>query len=120
MIKRMQPERAGLEKFLGPLEVTVMLAVWKGARTIPEIYKQVLRSDNDFAYTTIKTVTQRLALKGVLFREGNRYRPYYTTEEAFIVAALKEVLLAAFEDFPRELDEAIAQYYTSVALGGLK
>ena len=87
-LRRLGPGRASAdegEKFLGPLESTVMDRLWKrGSATVRDIVDDLART-RSLAYTTVMTIMTRLHAKGLLqrVREGKTYvyRPAFTKEE---------------------------------------
>lgn len=71
---------------LAPLELECMNALWPlGEATVREI-RQVLAEIRPRAYTTILTIMDRLAHKGIVTREKSgrawMYRPNFSAEEA--------------------------------------
>lgn len=70
---------------LGELETAVMAVLWRSsdALTVREVLDSL--TDRDPAYTTVMTVLDRLAKKGLADRERDgrawRYRPTSTREE---------------------------------------
>lgn len=81
---------------LGDLERAVMDAVWSspGPMLVRDIL-EVLNQDRELAYTTVMTVTDRLAKKGLLGRERDgrawRYAPTSSREE-LTAGALRDTL----------------------------
>ena len=71
----------------GPLEVRIMREAWTGA--VPEsfIVRDMLNRMPDLAYTTVMTILNRLADKGLLDmqrtgrRQPNRYRVHWSPDE---------------------------------------
>lgn len=79
MLKRYFPNKDGLEKFLGSLEIVVMTGLWAGKRTIRQIHSNIIVTDQgDYAYTTIETVVSRLMRKGLITRKKENGVHYYT------------------------------------------
>lgn len=77
--------RDQLSPHLGPLELTVLEAVWDlGEAPVREV-QQSLRPRRVLAYTTVMTILSRLHEKGLLERRpysrGFAYRARYTPEE---------------------------------------
>ncbi len=73
------------EKFLGPLEATVMERLWRRRRaTVRDVVEDIGRT-RALAYTTIMTIMTRLHAKGLLERERDGktyvYRPAFTREQ---------------------------------------
>jgi predicted transcriptional regulator len=71
---------------LGDLERDVMTQLWDAAEplTVRQVHERLAR-DRDLAYTTVMTVLDRLAKKGVVLQEkadrAYRYAPAQTREE---------------------------------------
>lgn len=71
---------------MGALESAVMAQLWAadGPRTVREVH-QVLARERDLAYTTVMTVLDRLAKKGLVTQEragrAFRYSPNRSREE---------------------------------------
>jgi predicted transcriptional regulator len=62
------PEAAGLAVFLGPTETLLMELAWKHQEISVKSALYALRKDCNLAYTTVMTVLNRLAEKGLLTR----------------------------------------------------
>ncbi len=78
-----------------------MDCVWdKGSASVKDVY-EVLHVKKGIAYTTVMTVTGRLAEKGLLnkHQSGNKYiyTPVYTKQELMDMVS-KEVLTGLFAD----------------------
>jgi predicted transcriptional regulator len=97
---------------LGDLERDVMAQLWDAREplTVRQVHER-LSSGRDIAYTTVMTVLDRLAKKGVVLQEradrAYRYAPAQTREE--MTAAL---MLDALSDAPDEAsrDAALAHF----------
>lgn len=109
-VTRVDLTRSGLNKFLGSIETSVMLAVWAEQRTRSDIYTWILaQCDDTLAYSSVSTVIDRLVSKELLVkhidtnvkpnRERVTFTSPYSSEDAFIDAAVKEVIRALYEDF---------------------
>lgn len=97
-----RPREKGLRKVFGDLEADIMELVWKkGSATVNDVW-QVLRKERDLAYTTVKTVMERLAEKGYLKRRVKEraytYEPTMERDE-FLKSVSEEVLEGLFVDF---------------------
>lgn len=97
-----RPEEKGLRKVFGELEALIMECLWAhGCGTVGEVYKEVTRQ-RELAYTTVKTIMERLAEKGYL-RCDTRQRAYIYTptqsREAFMRQVSDAVLSGLFQDF---------------------
>lgn len=110
------PSRTGAEKLLGDLESEVMEAVWRLGRAS---VRQVLDALNAgraqrCAYTTVLTVMQRLAEKGLLERilvgNAHDYEARQSRDE-FMAASSGRIVRALVEDFG---DVAIAQFLAEI------
>ncbi len=71
---------------LPPLELECLQALWAlGQATVHDIHARIL-TDRNLAYTTVMTVMDRLARKGMVEREkdgrAHRYRPRLTEQQA--------------------------------------
>jgi predicted transcriptional regulator len=97
-----------LEAFLGPLEATVMDAIWSSKKTpvtVREIH-ETLKQTKNLAYTTIMTTMDRLFEKNLLDRKtekgrGGLYYVYWPAMEKqlFQKSAVKEVLSSLVNNF---------------------
>jgi len=99
---KFNPNKKGLRKILGDLETEIMELAWKkGEITVRQIHDS-LYEDRSLAYTTLMTVTSRLAEKGLLekVKDGNAfvYRPVYSREE-FTQSVVKKVVNELLQDF---------------------
>jgi len=96
---------------LGDLEREVMTQLWTAGEslTVRQVHERLSR-DRDLAYTTVMTVLDRLAKKGVVTQQradrAYRYAPAQTREE--MTAALMLDALSAAPDGVR--DAALAQF----------
>ncbi|WP_067500514.1 BlaI/MecI/CopY family transcriptional regulator [Actinoplanes sp. TFC3] len=98
-------------KALGDLERDIMRRLWDaaGPLTVRQVHEQ-LSAERDLAYTTVMTVLDRLAKKGVVNQQkadrAYRYAPAQTREE--MTAALMLDALSAAPDDVR--DAALAHF----------
>ena len=97
-----RPEEKGLQKVFGELEAVIMACLWdRGQATVSEVYK-ALATQREIAYTTVKTIMERLAEKGYL-RCDSRQRAYVYTptqrREDFVRQVSDAVLSGLFTDF---------------------
>ncbi|EOP98682.1 BlaI/MecI/CopY family transcriptional regulator [Bacillus cereus] len=78
-------ENKALLKIVGPLELEVMKVIWTRQDATVQNVLTELNKQNDYAYTTIMTVMNRLDKKGILTRskvgKGYVYKPYYSPNE---------------------------------------
>jgi predicted transcriptional regulator len=101
-------EGKALETFLGPLEATVMEAIWTSPKTpvtVREIH-QTLKKTKNTAYTTIMSTMDRLYEKHLLDRKiekgrGGLYYVYWPAleKQVFQKSAVKEVLSSLIDNF---------------------
>lgn len=91
--------------FLGPLEARVMEVVWARGKpvTVRDVY-EILRRENDMAYTTVMTILSNLHKKGLVKRTLDGQAHVYTAEQTkaeFVqtkVATLVDTLLDRFSE----------------------
>ncbi|MQA83782.1 MAG: BlaI/MecI/CopY family transcriptional regulator [Streptosporangiales bacterium] len=98
---------------LGYLERTVMNVLWeRGEPLTARDVGRALAGDRDLAHTTVMTVLDRLAKKGLLARQRDgrawRYRPA-ASRETYVA----ELMLNAL-DQTRDRDAALARFARSV------
>jgi BlaI family transcriptional regulator, penicillinase repressor len=89
------PFKKGLNQVLGALEKSIMEILWeRGESSIREILPSLPR-DPEPSYSTVITVTNRLAKKGLLAREKVKrtffYRPLYSRDEFYGLVSRKVV-----------------------------
>jgi predicted transcriptional regulator len=107
---------------LGDLEREVMSQLWDAPEplTVRQVHER-LSAGRDLAYTTVMTVLDRLAKKGVVVQEradrAYRYLPAQTREE--MTAAL---MLDALSDAPDEAtrDAALAHFVGRLGADALR
>lgn len=102
--------KQGLHKLLGPLEAQIMNELWqRGEGTVSEVWRS-LAPDRNIAYDTVRTVMNRLVIKGLLEREtagkAHLYRPTLPQSE-FTERTIGTVLDELLSDFG---EPAIAQF----------
>jgi predicted transcriptional regulator len=106
-------QRKGLAKFLGELEARVMEEVWaRNGATVREVWRTFVeearaKDEDEPAYTTILTVMQNLAKKGILEVKGRAGRSYFyapcCSKEEFVRSHVQLTLKELLEDFPEEV-----------------
>lgn len=103
-----------LPKILGPLELEVMKIIWsKNEATVQEVLIE-LNKQNNYAYTTIMTIMNRLDKKGILTRnkvgKGYLYKARYNQDELVQQTSSEKVeqILGNYGDI------AIAQFVDAV------
>ena len=106
------PARSGTERLLGDLESEVMDVVWDRERASVRQVLETLnaRRPTPIAYTTVLTVMQRLAEKGILERRRASNTDHYAarqSRETFFAESSGRIVRALVEDFG---DIAIAQF----------
>lgn len=97
-----KPDRKGLNKVLGELEVAVMEVVWqKGRATVREVHEELSRQ-REIAYTTVMTTMGRLAEKQLLTKEKQGmayvYIPVYSKKD-FIANFVQTVIDGLWDDY---------------------
>lgn len=101
----------GAEKLLGELELEVMGVVWERGNVTVRDVQAALAKTRPLAYTTVMTVMNRLADKGLLLvnKQGKTYRYHPAqTREAFEAQAVGRVVQSLIADFGG--DVAISQF----------
>ncbi|MGE6719850.1 BlaI/MecI/CopY family transcriptional regulator [Peribacillus frigoritolerans] len=99
-----------LPKILGPLELEVMKILWSKKEATVQGVLAELNKQNDYAYTTIMTILNRLDKKGILTRnkvgKGYLYKARYNQGELVQQTTSKKVeqLLGNYGDI------ALAQF----------
>jgi predicted transcriptional regulator len=100
---------------LGELERSVMEQLWRtdGVQSVREVHASLAR-DRDLAYTTVMTVLDRLAKKGLVVRErdGRAYRYAAAQSREELVA---EVMHTALTDDPAERTAALVAFVGRVS-----
>ena len=91
-----------MNAILGSLEKEVMRLLWqRGETTVRDAHAELSRSRR-IAYTTVMTVMQRLAEKGILLRKQDgaayRYRPA-ADGDAFFRGLVRELVVSLRRDF---------------------
>ncbi|MBF6507776.1 BlaI/MecI/CopY family transcriptional regulator [Nocardia farcinica] len=93
----MSTSRRGLAAHFGPLELAILEALWGGGEM--DVAECVRRLRGDQAYTTVKTVMERLVVKGFLARrkEGRQYvywpaRPRAEVEQAVAAEQVRQLV----------------------------
>jgi predicted transcriptional regulator len=91
-----------LRKDFGELEAAIMTCLWqRGQSTVSEVYKE-LATQRDLAYTTVKTVMERVSEKGYLSCNARQRAYVYTpmqSREAFMGQVSDTILNGFFQDF---------------------
>lgn len=106
----------------GALERDVMARLWASAEplTVRQVHEQMRSGGDDLAYTTVMTVLDRLAKKGVVRQERDgrayRYSPVQTREE-LTAALMLEALGSAPDSSAR--DAALVHFVGRVGPQGV-
>ncbi|MGQ7295652.1 BlaI/MecI/CopY family transcriptional regulator [Quadrisphaera sp. KR29] len=106
----------------GALERDVMARLWAAEQplTVRQVHEELRATGGDLAYTTVMTVLDRLAKKGVVRQERDgrafRYSPAQTREE--LTAALMLEALGSAPD-PSARDAALVHFVGRVGPQGL-
>lgn len=107
----------------GSLENTILNAIWYIEEnkltkeiTVSEVYELVQRTDSPRAYTTIKTVMDRLVDKGILVRKKHGKKFSYDSLQSRTETAKDAILKIAniyFNDDLSRLSEAVNKVCSS-------
>lgn len=96
------PDKKGLRKILGDLEVAIMDVVWNTEETTVRDVYDALKVKRELAYTTVMTVMSRLAEKGLLKKTKSGtaflYSPVYSRDD-FTQSTVKKVISELLGDF---------------------
>lgn len=107
-VMRIDLSKEGLLKFLGSIELSVLLALWEDApKTKGNIYRWIVSEGEELAYTSVSTVVDRLVSKKLIKRSPSYsdgiltiyYYPTYLTEEAFTQAVLEGIFSNLKDEF---------------------
>lgn len=97
-----RPEEKGLRKVFGELEAAIMECLWdRGQGTVSEVFK-VLTAQREAAYSTVRTVMERLAEKGYLRCDSHQRAYIYTptqSQDDFLRQVGQTVLGGLLQDF---------------------
>ena len=88
-IARLDPRKAGLERWLGPLEAEIMMLFWERGTLTGHALRTALdeRWHRPLAYTTVMTMLKKLRERGLLTQldyagnVGHNYRATCTRRE---------------------------------------
>ncbi len=106
----------GAEKLLGELELEIMRVVWRHESVTVREVSAALSQKRVLAYTTVMTVMNRLAEKGLLLAEKRGKTGHYhaaLTRAEFEAQTVGEVVQSLLDDFGGEL--AISQFVKQLA-----
>ena len=98
-----RPDRQGMRKLLGELEAEVMEIIWqRGACTARVVHEQFQQTSHPLAYSTVKTVLERLSEKRLLLRQKVEhayvYRPALSKAE-FTTHAMQRIVDSLLDSF---------------------
>jgi len=97
-----RPEEKGLRKVFGELEAAIMECLWaRGQGTVSEVFK-ALTAQREVAYSTVRTVMERLAEKGYLRCDSHQRAYLYTptqSQDDFLRQVGQTVLGGLLQDF---------------------
>ncbi len=98
-----RPDRQGMQKLLGELEAEVMEVVWeRGACTARTVHEHFRQTNRSLAYSTVKTVLERLSEKHLLLRSKVEhayvYRPAFSKAE-FTNQAMQRIVDSLLDSF---------------------
>jgi predicted transcriptional regulator len=97
-----RPEEKGLRKVFGELEAAIMECLWaRGQGTVSEVFKAIT-AHREVAYSTIRTVMERLAEKGYLRCDSHQRAYLYTpiqSQDDFLRQVGQTVLGGLLQDF---------------------
>jgi len=96
------PDRQGLEKFLGKLESEVMETIWLSGSMTVKRTMYFLNKNNDYAYTTVMTVMNRLSEKNILKRDKVGHSFLYSptmNKKEFLSMASEKIIRSLFKDY---------------------
>ena len=122
------PFKEGLNQVLGVLEKDIMEVLWnRGESSVKEIL-DAFSSDRDISYSTVITVTNRMAKKGLLKKrkvgKAFFYRPVYNREQFFDVVSKKMIegvsdfsfqsAMVHFVDYMAQVDPDKIEYFSKL------
>lgn len=106
-----------LEGLLGPLEQSVMEAVWTlGPTTVRHVHES-LAQNREIAYTTVMTTMTRLATKGLLSRDTSGLAHVYTAEvprEEYARSTVGSVMTWLMRKYPEPAAAYLAEVVDDV------
>ena len=122
------PFKEGLNQVLGMLEKDIMEVLWnRGESSVSDILNS-FPSDKNISYSTVITVTNRMAKKGLLKKrkvgKAYFYKPTYNKEQFFglvskkVVEGISEFSLQSamvnFVDYMSQLDSNKIEYFSKL------
>ncbi|HHT9112785.1 MAG: BlaI/MecI/CopY family transcriptional regulator [Planctomycetes bacterium] len=122
------PFKEGLNQVLGALEKNIMEVLWtRGESSVKEIL-DAFSSDRDISYSTVITVTNRMAKKGLLKKrkvgKAYFYKPIYDREQFYEFISKKVVegvsefsfqsAMVHFLDYMAQVDPDKIEYFSKL------
>jgi predicted transcriptional regulator len=122
------PFKEGLNQVLGALEKDIMEVLWtRGESSVKEIL-DAFSSDRDISYSTVITVTNRMAKKGLLKKrkvgKAYFYKPTYDREQFYEFISKKVVegvsefsfqsAMVHFVDYMAQVDPDKIEYFSKL------
>jgi len=122
------PFKEGLNQVLGALEKDIMEALWtRGESSVKDIL-DAFSNDRDTSYSTVITVTNRMAQKGLLKKrkvgKAYFYKPIYDREQFYefiskkVVAGVSEFsfqsAMVHFVDYMVQVDPDKIEYFSKL------
>ena len=110
-----RPDKKGLEKFWGALESQLLEIIWaRGPMTVKRALYLINRKnkDNNYAYTTIMTVFNRLCDRGILHRVKQGHSFLYTPvlgRKEYLNFAIENIIASLKADFKEPVFRAFAR-----------
>ena len=113
MISDFKPHKTGFNKVLGGLETEIMNIVWaKEKATARDVY-ETMRLEKRIAYTTVLTVLNRLAKKGLLKKNIDKTAFIFSpvmSQTDFAKQIVNEVLDGLVTGFSQPVLNYVAQW----------
>jgi len=105
----------------GGLENIILNAIWfleennDFDNDVTKIQKEINSKDNKWAYTTVKTILDRLVEKGIVFRYKQSRKFYYRAQQSRITAgeaAIQKLIKQYFNDNIIEFKDTAEKIYS--------
>jgi len=122
------PFKEGLNQVLGTLEKDIMEVLWtRGESSVKDIL-EAFSNDRDTSYSTVITVTNRMAQKGLLKKrkvgKAYFYKPIYDREQFYELISKKVVegvsefsfksAMVHFVDYMAQVDPEKIEYFSKL------
>lgn len=122
------PFKEGLNQVLGTLEKDIMEVLWtRGESSVKDIL-EAFSNDRDTSYSTVITVTNRMAQKGLLKKrkvgKAYFYKPIYDREQFYELISKKVVegvsefsfqsAMVHFVDYMAQVDPDKIEYFSKL------